>query len=77
VRVPVSTGARRTRSGRAQPDRTCPEFRYGRRRGVADTAAGRAHQLGEILPGTGADGARVLWVDGVVRLPAVLTVSDP
>jgi hypothetical protein len=35
------------------------------------TTAGRSYQLGEILPGTGADGARVLWVpviDGTDRL---------
>jgi hypothetical protein len=35
------------------------------------TTAGRAYQFGEILPGTGADGALVLWVpviDGTDRL---------
>jgi hypothetical protein len=35
------------------------------------SAAGRAYQLGEILPGTGVDGGRVLWVpvlDGTDRL---------
>ena len=38
---------------------------------VGGTTAGRAYQLGEILPGTGADGGRVLWVpvlDGTDRL---------
>jgi serine phosphatase RsbU (regulator of sigma subunit) len=38
---------------------------------VEATVAGRAYQLGEILPGTGADGDRVLWVpvlDGTDRL---------
>ncbi len=38
---------------------------------LESTTAGRAYQFGEILPGTGADGGRVLWVpvlDGTDRL---------
>ncbi len=38
---------------------------------VVSTVAGRAYQLGEILPGTGEDGGRLLWVpmlDGTDRV---------